>query len=412
MAPRRLPSWVVSFAALPLACGNSAPAVPGSAGSAGAETAGSSGSSSGGSVGGAGGAAAGTAGEAGSADDCPANTALVTRLSVDGDQILDPNGVAVELRGWNWGQWGSEQAEDAADNAAQGANVVRIPLRWWGFYDNEDQTSDPLTRIDSRSDDAPGHIEPQHLRVLDQMIHDAACHGLWIDLFLDSNCGQASATGGTAAYCGTVASGAPASFANDPEMVEEFSQTWEFLVSRYAKQAFIGMYELLPEPHLGCSASPCDNWSAAPSFYAPLIQRLRALDPLTPFLIGPDGGYEIKQIATAYIPNLTGLVYTGNFLDGPAGHPEYVAYASDFRAQQHVPIFIQQVGSRKDDPDPATRARTILEALNAAGIGWTWWTYRETKSIKGNGFAPFWENGAPPWSEDADWLKTIADRFH
>jgi len=213
------------LAALPLACGNSAPALPGSAGSAGAETAGSGGFSLGGSGDGAGDATAGTAGEAGTADDCPVNTALAARLSVDGDKILDPSGVAIELRGWNWGQWGSEQAQDAADNAAQGANVVRIPLRWWGFYNNEDQTSDPVTRIDSRSDDAPGHIEPQHLRALDRMIRDAACHGLWIDLFLDSNCGQASATGGTAAYCGTVASGAPASFANDPEMVEEFSQT-------------------------------------------------------------------------------------------------------------------------------------------------------------------------------------------
>src|SRR3954454_19522978 len=56
------------------------------------------------------------------------------RLSVSGQEILDPSGTPIVLRGWNWGQWGTMQPQDAADNRAQGANVVRIPLRWWGAW--------------------------------------------------------------------------------------------------------------------------------------------------------------------------------------------------------------------------------------------------------------------------------------
>lgn len=406
--------------ALPIACGNSAGSSPNSAGAAGSSTAGDGGASAVGGasndagVSGSGGDTTGAAGDSGAAGEaalCPKAGAPVTRLSVSGAHINDPSGHAIQLRGWNWGQWGSEQDQDAADNAAQGANVVRIPLRWWGFYNNEGPDADPKTRIDARLDGAPGDIEPEHLRLLDKMVHDAACQGLWVDLFLDSNCGQGSATGDTAAYCGTGSDGKPANFSNDPATTERFIKVWEFLVEHYRDQAFIGMYELLPEPQFGCPSSPCSNWGAAPAFYLPVIERVRALDPLTPLLIGPDGGYEIKQLSTAYIPGGSGLVYTGDFLDGAAGHPEYVQYALDFQSKYHAPVFIQQLGSRKDDPDPYNRVTTILKAMNAAGLGWTWWTYRETRSKTGLGFAPYWENQGPPWSEDPAWLKVITDQF-
>ena len=56
------------------------------------------------------------------------------RLSVSGDQVLDPAGHPMVLRGYSWGQWGTTQPQDAAANQAQGAKSVRIPLRWWGDY--------------------------------------------------------------------------------------------------------------------------------------------------------------------------------------------------------------------------------------------------------------------------------------
>lgn len=43
--------------------------------------------------------------------------------------------------------------------------------------------------VDSYSQAAPGHIDPAHLTVLDDMIAKAAGQGLWIVLFVDSNHG-------------------------------------------------------------------------------------------------------------------------------------------------------------------------------------------------------------------------------
>jgi hypothetical protein len=339
----------------------------------------------------------------------------VTRLSVSGAQILDPAGKPIVLRGWNWGQWGSVQDQDAADHAKQGANVVRIPLRWWGVYNNEGPDADPITRIDSRDDGAPGYIEPHHLAAIEAEMDAAACQGLWIDLFLDSNCGQASVQNGTVAYCGAApdGSGKPANFVNDPETTKKFVAAWQFLVDRYKNRPYIGVYEILPEPQMGCPKAKCDDWTITPKFYAPIIDKIREIDPTTPLMIGPDNAYDVIHIDTAYIPGATGIIYTGNFLNGTSAHPDYVTqYMTSFRDQRQVPVFIQQLGVRKDEPDGVSRATTMMKAANDAGVGWTWWTYRETRSPGGGGYAPFWEDKGPPWMSDPTWLAMITSAFH
>ena len=116
----------------------------------------------------------------------PAQPPGPPRLSVSGADILDPSGKPILLRGWNWGHWGKAQPQDGAENAAQGANVVRIPLRWWGFYKGRGGT------VDSREDGATATagIDPANLRHLDDMVRSASAAKLWIVLFVDSDCGQ------------------------------------------------------------------------------------------------------------------------------------------------------------------------------------------------------------------------------
>ncbi len=92
-----------------------------------------------------------------SAPAVAAPAALPKRLSVSGANVLDPQGRPIVLRGYNWGQWGTVQPQDAADNVAQGANSVRIPLRWWGDWRDG---------VDSRDVASPGHIDPAHLAIL------------------------------------------------------------------------------------------------------------------------------------------------------------------------------------------------------------------------------------------------------
>src|SRR6202042_2186955 len=105
------------------------------------------------------------------------------------------------------------------------------------------------------------------------------------------DCGQGSDSS-TTKYCGTGSDGKVASFTNDASSLAKFTAAWETLAKRYANQPRIAMYEILPEPNFGCkSKKNCKDWTAAPRFYKPIIDKIRAIDPKTPILVGPDGGY-------------------------------------------------------------------------------------------------------------------------
>ena len=148
-------------------------------------------------------------------------------LAVRGQEIVDPSGQPILLRGWNWGHWGKAQASDATDNAAQGANVVRIPLRWWGFYEGRG--------IDSRDDNASATagISPAHLKHLDEMVQWASGAKLWIVLFIDSDCGQnGTQDADEKRYCdpkGEFPQGH--NFWTDKAMRQKFLAVWRFIAN-------------------------------------------------------------------------------------------------------------------------------------------------------------------------------------
>ena len=323
------------------------------------------------------------------------------RLAVEGDHLVDPDGKRIVLRGWNWGNWGTEQPQDAKDNAEkQHANAVRIPVRWWGDY--------PAS-MNARDDAAPeGHMNVDRLKELDHTIQDATRAHLWVVLFIDSNCGQASSVHDTVAACGTGSDGKPANFMNDTASRDAFFDLWKFLAKRYASTPYIGMYELLPEPNFGCKAGGgCPDWTLSNEFYTALLPVVRAADPRTPVLVGPNGGYEIRQLETAFMPGTEGVVYTGDLLQHAASDPASVDLATAFRAAHGVPVFIQQVGVPKSNATATDIVNRVLGQLRDADIGWTWWTYREPFS-KGDGFAPYYGS---PWQEDTAWLGLISGYF-
>lgn len=65
----------------------------------------------------------------------------VQRLKVEGSSILLPDGSPIELRGLNWGWWGTAQPQDAGEAAAINANVIRMPIRWYFTGDKSSQPS-------------------------------------------------------------------------------------------------------------------------------------------------------------------------------------------------------------------------------------------------------------------------------
>ena len=197
------------------------------------------------------------------------------RLTISGSKLITPSGQAIQLRGFNWGHWGKAQPQDAADNYAQGANVVRIILRWWGLYGSPE--------INSRDDKSPGHIDPEHLAMLDSYIKWATDAGLWVVLAVDSDCGQNGLQDSSnQKFCDPENKyGAKGhNFWTDVSMRQKFIEVWKFVANRYKDTPRIAMYEVLPEPNpAGGSAADVTG------FYKEVMRAILSVDSRTPFLL-------------------------------------------------------------------------------------------------------------------------------
>ncbi len=321
----------------------------------------------------------------------------VYRLEVKDGKLYTPGGSELIPRGFSWGAWGTHQDGDAGRNVDEGANMVRIPLRWWGIYSED--------TIDSRNDDAPGHINPDHLDELDRMVKEASAAHLWIDLFIDSDCGQnGTQEGGTKDYCDlhNDYGSAGHNFWTDRAMRTKFFEVWKFIADRYKDTPYIAMYELLPEPN------PTTFTSADIStFYQELIEVVHPIDPRTPFLIG-GRSYITKQIESSYIDTELPIIYTGNmFVHMDKGSYEEIVYdlqyrlkqMTDFRTKHHVPVYSQQLGVESVDDPGEVYAAALLSTMNASQTGWAWWEYRQHNNNEG-GYGVWYEKKAGWFKKD------------
>jgi hypothetical protein len=339
----------------------------------------------------------------------PASALAATpHLAVRGQDIVDPAGNPILLRGWNWGHWGKTQPTDAKENAAQGANVVRIPLRWWGFYEGHG-----IDSRDEKASDTAG-INPAHLKHLDEMIRWASDAKLWIVLFIDSDCGQnGTQDDKEKRYCdprGEYPKGR--NFWTDKAMRQKFLAVWRFIANRYRDTPYIGMFEPLPEPN-----PPGVPDEQIKAFYAEVMGVIREAAPGIPLLIG-GRAYKAPEIRDVYDPTWKDVVYTGNlFLHSRQRGADEASVnqlraraknALDLRAQHKVPVFVQQVGVRSGD-DPSVKAvKAVLSHLNQNRIGFTYWEYRGASNP--NEYGVMYQRGNE-WVAKRDWIDAITPFF-
>ena len=328
-------------------------------------------------------------------------------LRVSGQQIVDLQGAPVMLRGMNWGRWGLAQPQDAASNVAQGANCVRIPLRWWGLYSGD---------VDSRDDaaTATARIDPGHLAILDQMISWASAAGLWIVLFIDSDCGQDGLQeADDVAFCdpGRRFPGGN-NFWSNPGMRAQFIAAWKFVAARYRDTPRMGLFEPLPEPD-PTAASSAD----ITQFYAEAMSAIRGVAPGIPFLVGARS-YNLYASSTAYDADWSDVVYTGDlFLYTYGTQDENIQNLGDrlqsllnLRATKNVPIFVQQVGVQSGDDPTQVYLHAALSLLTTNGVGFAWWVYRDPQIVDSYGAVYLGADGT--WMTKADVLPVISSYFN
>lgn len=335
-------------------------------------------------------------------------------LTLQGKRILDHNGNDILLRGHGWGRWGAQREQDAIDAKAQGANVIRIPVRWRGYYQGFPGT-------DSYQADAPGRVNPANLAILDAMIGWVTSRQMWAAPFSDSNCLQNSMqslqnfnyciafppTGGDWTVAGR-------NLWTDPVWREEWMQLLEFFADRYKDTPYIAWWEIMPEPNpLGVSAADVS------AFYIEAARRMMARGWKRPFLVGPFGGYNINQIATALVKTSIPFIYTGNLFQFVNDtHAKNLSKTRtrfqsmlDLRAEADVPVFTQQVGCRTgDDPPPYDYTKQLLNLHVANKVGFTWWEYLDTV-ISPDEYGLLYSDGAGGYITKTDYLAMVVASF-
>jgi hypothetical protein len=342
------------------------------------------------------------------AASAPAAPSAPPRLTLKGPNILDPSGQPIILRGWSWGHWEQIVPQDAAENVAQGANVVRIPLRWWGKY--------RTARIDSRDEKATDSalVSPANLKFLDEAIRNASNAKLWIVLFIDSDCGQNGTQPDGKQYCDPEGKyGAKGhNFWTDPEMRKKYIAVWRFIANRYKNTPYLAMFEPLPEINPPGVSAP-----EIKALYAELMTNIREVAPGIPFLIG-GRHYQTSAMEEVYDPAWKDVIYTGNlFLHAKKRGADDASIDNfrkrakqivDFRDRHQVPVFVQQIGVKSKD-DPSKRGvKEMMKVMVDYKLGFAWWTYRGAGNP--HEFSVVYpERGQ--WVFKRDWLDEISWAF-
>jgi endoglucanase len=317
------------------------------------------------------------------------------RLTVEGKNIKTPDGNTIELRGVNWGWWETAQPQDAVEAIAMGANVIRMPFRW--YFGG--------TGSDIRQTGAPGNIKPGGLALLDQYIDWCVQQKIWVVLFAGSDLGAGDST---------------ENYWSNTSLRQEFIATWEFLADRYKNKPYIAAYELLSEPH------PKKTVSATQvlQFYEEIMTAIRKHDTLTPFMIGPNDHYDINLLEDIRSTKDPKIIYTFNYylptdyikpdkreqaglpivsypdtytdFDGNTVHltKDYLVQilqpAIQFRNKYQVPVFVNQMGVRSRCPNNLVYLADVCDIFYQYQVPFTYWTYRTRDDEKEYGL--YWFN--------------------
>jgi hypothetical protein len=292
-------------------------------------------------------------------------------LGISG-RSLTVDGVPTFLKGHGYGHLELALATDAADDASRGARIVRIPVRMLGLYNG------PTT--DGYQAQSPGNLDPAYLQMVVNRVTEAKAAGLFVDLFVDTNCGQKEHTPGDGDYEYCTFGGQPGGNFWSPDgqfYRDTVTSTWVYLATLL--RGMIDIHELGPE-----EAPPSGSVADVKSVYTQFRNAILAVVPEAVFLAGPYS-YDVDKIDTIYDPTwASNTIWTANLLKGAtqSGDPPgsnlaaRIATLTSFVDANNAPVFIQQLGTESSvdtDDSLLDTALTAVEAPSAMLAGYTSW---------------------------------------
>lgn len=346
------------------------------------------------------------------------------RLKIAGDQVLNPYGKPIRLRGVNLDGLTSEEAQTIAGQFNM--NLVRMRISFT-----------PANREDTESG-----FKQTYLDEIDAWVNAAKAQKLWIVLEMRVSDDMAK----DPAFYDTskTADCVPARPTTCPNF-GNYLKAWRYLAGRYKSVDYIAGYGLLAEPSAE-KAGYADPVAQMVSFQRRLMDEITALgDKRTPFFIGPIYNYDTMEyrLDDYFIAEYAGrLVYEVNFLSPkewikngswtlpcpPPKQPEdckptypfpnpvdgyeslldnpkdgepmewtfnnqrilpgnyektlspgfiewYLQWPLEFRKKHPVPLYVDQFGASSFAKGQLAYEQDLIDYFEANGLHWTRWSY-------------------------------------
>ena len=300
-----------------------------------------------------------------------AETSCGPALGISGSH-LTVDGIPTYLKGHGYGHLELALPNDAAADAARGARIVRIPVRMMGLYSSR--------TTDGYDAGSPGNLDPAYLQMVVDRVTEAKAAGLFVVLFVDSNCAQKGHVPGDGDYEYCTFGGQPGGnfWSADGQFYRDtVASTWVYLATLL--RGMIDVHELGPE-----EAPPSGSVDDVKAVYTQFRDAILGVVPEAVFLVGPYS-YDVDKIDTIWEPTWTSnTIWTADLLKGAtqSGTPPgsnlsaRVATLTSFVDAHDAPVFIQQIGTESSvdtDDSLLDAALTAVEAPSAKLAGYTSW---------------------------------------
>lgn len=336
----------------------------------------------------------------------PGFGASLSRLHVQGTQIVDAQGKAVVLRGVNLGGWLVEEPwmmpfqtrppdgsplppiKDSASlravlearfGAAGRARIQTAFRQAWlneGDFDRIQEAGLNCVRLPflaSQVEDLDG------FRPLDQVVAWAGQRGIYVILDMHGAPGSQSGEGHTGVAGRN-------EFFKNPANVAQAEAVWTQIARRYRDNPAVAGYDLVNEP----TGTP--NSDTLYVVTDRLYRAVRSQDPA--HLIFIEDGYTGLQWMPFPGPcGWTNVVYSTHYYQFTAKSPEdhikafngYLAGIEKESARRQIPHYVGEFGL--EPGGNADTVATLTKAMTDKGVSWSMWTY---KAIFPNGARTLW----------------------
>jgi len=250
----------------------------------------------------------------------PVQTKALHRLTMQGRELLAPEGRPVRLRGFNLLWWAPPTAQDAADVQELGANCVRY---MFGYQPK-------------------GRFEPEQLDYLERQVRLFTRRGLWVIPNVHTFERKEGET--------------RKGPWDSQELQREFLDMWTHVLMRLRDEPLIAAWEPINEPH-DVKDDRLNEW------YREVIARIRKIDPITPIVVDANGYAYPGNLNDALKLDSPNLIYSFHLYvpfdythqkpEKPVEYPgqwgkshlaDAVAPAVRFRDRHNVPVFCGEWG--------------------------------------------------------------------